>query len=219
MTLKIANLPQEMKAIRKTIERYECDDSDKKALARIVSSKSALEALVEMQLTDAQLKKVMFSFIQAANVSQKFKLILAREATMPRRLEKLGKAVTDLRTFVSEVSDPPEDSLSAWISIDAADKDKWLQALYEITSLIRTRGRIARETPRRIGATRKLSSKVAQENAGIGWLAASIKRICGRPYDRQTRRLAEVLFGIREISEDRLRRALRNHTEHEWRIS
>ncbi len=212
------SLAEKLKKIRISIERYQCDDAERTVLARIVDCKIALRALSEMQLTDAQLERVIFSCIDAANVSQKFNLILAREVTMPGHLEKMERAVTDLRQFLNEISAPPEDSLSAWISIDAEDKSRCLHALYEIERLIKNRHQIAKETPARIGATRKRSIKNAQENAGIGWLAASIKQIAGRPYGQQTCRLAEALFSVSEISKDRLRRALRNSTERDWRI-
>ncbi len=48
MTPKPADLRLKIKAIRKSVESYQCDDTDKKALARIARSEPALEALADV---------------------------------------------------------------------------------------------------------------------------------------------------------------------------
>jgi hypothetical protein len=213
-----ALLDEKMEKIRASLTEYDSGDAENAGLARIARRKDALRALAEMQLTDRQFEKVVFSLVQAIRVRRDFRELLAGEAVALRRTEKLRAAVTDLRNFVTEVLAPPRYPLSASISISAEDKRTCAQGLYTIEWLIKTREQIARETPRRIGATRKKSIKTAQENAGIGWLAASIKGITGRSYIRQTCILAETVFDIREIGEDRLRGASRNFVNREWRM-
>ena len=62
MTPEPADL-RKIKTIRKSVESYECDDTDKKALARIARSGRALEALTQLRLTDGQLNRLMFSLL------------------------------------------------------------------------------------------------------------------------------------------------------------
>jgi hypothetical protein len=83
--------------------------------------------------------------------------------------------------------------------------------------LVEDRAKIAKQTPVRIGATRKSRGITAAENAGIGWLAASIKHITGQPHIIHACVLAETIFAIGEVSEDRLRGAYRNIDERDWR--
>jgi hypothetical protein len=220
MVARISSSPaDEINKVRDAIISFESNATGKTALAKVVGDDDALNALAKMRLTDAQLRKIIASFIQAVEVKKRFKLKMAQEGAALRRTPKLAKAVADLRKFVDEVTASPADRISARIPVTAEEKRAYLQALYEIGRLIEFRVRIAQETPRRIGATRKSSSKEAEENAAIGWLAASIKRITGRAWTSQSRLLAGILLGIPEVSEDRLRGALRNFTDREWRQS
>lgn len=210
MTPEPADLRQKIKTIRKSVESYECDDTDKKALARIARSGRALEALTQLRLTDGQLNRLMFSFVGALSLRRNFKELLASEKAVQKHIGKLREAVKILREFVQEISAPPTDPLRAWINVSDDERRTYLRTLYMIDELIGNRDRIARETPNRIGATRKSSINKAGENAAIGWIAASIKRITAKPNYQQACILAEVLLRLGEIDEDRFRKRLRN---------
>lgn len=218
----MASRAAEIEKIRSSIAAYEGDGVvrsalAKSALAKIARSKASLEALAEMHLTDVKLKKLIESFAMAVQLKRDFRLILAQEAAALTRGKQLMKAVSDLRDFVNETAAQTPDGVRATIALREADKRLYLRALLGIEDMVGMRDRIARETPIRIGATRKTSANKAEENAAIGWLAASIQRITSRPWISQSAILAGILFGISKLTEDRLRRALRNYTERKWR--
>ncbi|HVW74265.1 MAG TPA: hypothetical protein VHC39_11545 [Rhizomicrobium sp.] len=196
---------------------YEGTDAAKAGLARIAGSPEAIQALVDLSLTEAELTKIIKSFATATKIKAEFRLLLAQETAFLELAERLKSAVTNLRDFVKEISDAPPDDIRATLVVGAADRSWFLGALYEIGVLIEQRERIARETLPRIGATRKMAGETAEENAAIGWVAASIQRVTGRPWLRQSGILAGTLLGIDEVSEDRLRGTLRNFTDRDWR--
>jgi hypothetical protein len=209
MTPKTADLLQDIKRIRQAVESYKCNDADKEALARIARSERALEALAQLRLTDGKLNRLIVSFVGALSLKRNFKELLASEIAVQKHTGKLREAVKILREFVKEISAPPTDPLRAWINVSDDERRTYLRALYMIDVLIENRDRIARETPNRIGATRKSTINKAGENAAIGWIASSIKRIANKPNYQQARILAEVLLRLPEIDEDRFRKRLR----------
>jgi hypothetical protein len=91
-------------------------------------------------------------------------------------------------------------------------------SIYVFKELIADRQRVASETILRFGATRKSarSNKNAAQTAAIGWLAEAVERIAGRPLTRHAAVLAEATLAIRDITEDRVREALRTRRR-EWR--
>jgi hypothetical protein len=207
----------EISTMRERLKKYKGALGARPMIAKLSGSEDALRALAEMRLNDDQLNVVLLSSRDAVMNARTFKARLAKEKSMAGRLDVVAKSVSDLRTFLEEVLTPPADTLEAYIIVDSEDKRRYLHALYGIERLIEDRRRISRETLPRIGATRKQSGTTASINAGMGWLAKSIKRITGRPHLRQVCVLAATLFGVTEIGEDRLRRTLRNFDKHDWR--
>jgi hypothetical protein len=89
------------------------------------------------------------------------------------------------------------------------------RGLYLIAGYASAERRIATETQGRLGATRKVHFKRAAENAAIGWLAAEVRRLTGRPHHIAVAQLAGIIVKA-EISEDRVVNALRVR-KREWR--
>lgn len=178
-------------------------------LLRLAKGKHALSAIDQMRLSEAQLDILILSCAEAIQNRDTFVLRLVREKGWGEKAEKVATAVQYLRKIIKDLS-TPDDSLSAYVIVDAAGREHYYRALNEIVALAESRCRAAKDTPRRIGATRKSQQKKAAENAAIGWLAASVMKIAGRPWYRQSCLIAEVLLGIEVIPEARLRGAMQN---------
>jgi excisionase family DNA binding protein len=122
---------------------------------------------------------------------------------------KIGTKLKD-RTYT--------DRLSARISIDNQEIQMINHSIYVFKVLIADRQRVASETILRFGATRKSArtNKNAAQTAAIGWLAEAVERIAGRPLTQHAVVLAQATLAIRDITEDRVREALRTRRR-EWR--
>lgn len=204
-------------AVLQSIERLVGDRPRPPAVSKLVREKHALNALAEMQLTNRQLVNLLNSCITADDNTRSFEQRLKREREMIPRLAALTTSIDKLKDFLKEISAPPRDSFGARIEVEDCEVRQYRQALYEIDYLIAARMKIAKQTPARMGATRKNKGTVAAENAGIGWLVFSIKKITGRTYLPQARILSETIFSIDSVTEDRLRRAYRNLSDRDWR--
>jgi hypothetical protein len=197
----------------------EREGATKRPLDAISHNDRAIDALAELRLTEDQLDAIVVSIIQADEIARTLGIRLEKEKAMRRSIEKLGQAVDDLAAFVKNFSSDKPDPLRAFINIHPEQRRMFNQAFYELRLLLKDRDQVAVQTAVRLGATRKRNMKKASLNAGIGWLAASIKTITGRPHVGQACLLSEVLFGIPEVSEDRLIGAMRNITDRNWRQS
>lgn len=133
------------------------------------------------------------------------------------RLDKLDKAVADLRSFINELDCEPVDRLAAFMRYDFADTAAMKRGLYLLADAITARRRIAEETRLRIGTTRKIRGKRAARIAAIGWIAEGVRRCCcGRPHQISAAALAEVTLGG-EVTVDQLREAERTRRDRDWR--
>ena len=69
-----------------------------------------------------------------------------------------------------------------------------------------------------LGVTRKSATKSAAETAAIGWLAEHVVLTFDKPFAQQVATLAEVALGIGEVSEDRVREALKTRRRREQQV-
>jgi hypothetical protein len=214
---KMGPTPTEIEALRQHVKHYRFDNQDSPIPGQLAASDRALKAIAELSLSERQLNKLLLSCIQSVLDFQSFDARLAQISAVLRKSPALHRSIDDLRQLVREVSAPPPDLLSASIYVSREENEWLLRALSELQHIVDYRAKVARQTRGRIGATRKSSNKNAAENAGIGWLGASIKKITGRPHVRQACALAEILFGIREVREDRLIGASKN-VEADWAL-
>lgn len=186
--------------------------ASKPELQRLAKNDYVIDAIEHMCLAEEELKRLVSYCVEALENKTTFRLRLAQEKRWIREAKKVAEATQYLRGIVEAISAEPRDSLSAFAAVTSEQRRLYRQSLYEINSFTELRARAAEETPRRIGATRKVQQNEAAENAAIGWLAASIKKIKGRPFETQACIIAQALLSTSKISEPRLRRATKNVT-------
>ena len=201
------------------------DDLGPKAAAvldRLAGDDRAAGAFAELDLNEADAAGILTACIQAEELRRTFKHHTDPRTTMlgkggkDGRLDQLSKAVAQLRRFVGELDRPPGDRLSASLRYDPSVITEMKRGLYYIDDAINARRTIAKETTRRLGATRKnVDAGKAGETAAIGWLAKGVRRCCGSPFDRAAADLAEVILGC-EVTIDRIRQAYRTRRR-DWR--
>lgn len=201
------------------------DHLDPEAVAvldRLAADRRAVCAFVKFNVDGHAAAKILTACVEADLLVRTFNDRNEIEGTMlgehgkGGRLEKLGKAVADLRSFADEIDCEPADRLSAFVRYDPADIAAMKRGLYLLADAIAARRRIAKETKLRLGTTRKRTDRgKAAETAGIGWIAEGVRRCCGRPHLSAAADLAEATLGC-EVSIDRLREAERTR-QREWR--
>jgi len=161
--------------------------------------------------------KIVRACIEAENLKRTFpKKVEAEKATL-KRISNAKRAIETLKSFMKEVEAGPKDDLDAFILYDDMDMSAAKHGLYIIETAVQLRERITFETPRRLGATRKLGGTAAV-TAAIGWLAEAIRKISGEPHHNATAQLASVVLD-HEISSDRVREAERTRLDRDWRAS
>ena len=88
--------------------------------------------------------------------------------------------------------------------------DYYQDALDRIAALIEERQQSTDRVLCEFGVNRKSHTKEAAETAAIGWLAEQVDDVFGKPCARHVAVLAEVALNIDEVSEDRVREALKS---------
>ena len=191
-------------------------------LDRLAGDECAAEAFAELGLNEAGACKILTICIEADELRRTFDRHIRRQTTMlsghrrDGRLDRLSKAVAELRRFVNELDSQPDDRLSSSLRYDPSMIEEMKRGLYYIDDAIKARRTIAKETIPRLGATRKsVDSGKAAETAAIGCLAEGVRRCCGRPHRRAAADLAEVVLGC-EVTIDRIREADRTR-QRDWR--
>lgn len=200
------------------------DTLDQRALnllARLANSSDAAKAFERLKLKDRREEaKVLTTFIQAEDLARTFPQRITKAKMTLVRLERHGRAVAGLRTFVDELiaqqKNPPAfDLLSARILEPPANIVAMKRGLDHIADRIEAGRRVAKEDVLRLGATRKSQIKRAGQNAAIGWLGEGVRRTTGKPHLPVVADLAQVTIGA-EVSVDRVRHAVRTR-KREWR--
>jgi hypothetical protein len=191
-------------------------------LDRLVADSRAASAFAKFNADGRTAAKILRACIEADTL---FRTFSARSEIEDRmlgenhkggRLDKLAKAVADLRSFINELDCEPADRLSAFVRYDPADADSMTHGLYLLDNAIAARRRIAQESRLRMGTTRKIRGEAAARIAAIGWLAEGVRRSCGRPHQISAAALAEATLGG-EVTVDQLREAERTRRQRDWR--
>jgi hypothetical protein len=201
------------------------DHLDPKAIAvldRLTADSEAACAFGKLNVDGRAAASILTACIEADVLARTFNDRIEIEGKMlgesgkGGQLDKLDKAVADLRSFINEFDCEPADRLSAFVRYDPADTAAMRRGLYLLADAIAVRRRIAKETRLRMGATRKMvDGGKAAETAAIGWIAEGVQRCCGRPYRRAAADLAAATLCC-EVSEERLREAARTRRR-DWR--
>jgi hypothetical protein len=192
------------------------DTQGQAVLDRLLADDRAGDAFAAIAPDYENARWLIFDGIKADALARTFGERIACEREMVQRLDRLDVAVSDLDKFWKEVSTPPDDPFAAWQTVSDEDAATVRRALYALSCAIAGRRRIASETPLRLGATRKTKAAAAQI-AAIGWLADGVQRITQQPHTGHVAILAEIALGIGEVSEERVRKALRTRRNREWR--
>jgi len=188
-------------------------------LDRLESDDRAADAFAKLNIDALTAAKILLACIEADELARTFPDRIDLEHCMlgkngkKGRLDKLEKAVADLRGFLGEINAKPGDRLSASMHYSAQDMAAVSHGLNLLGDAIALRRRTAFETLARMGVTRKSRHK-AGETAAIGWIAEAVQRWCKRPHIIAAALLAEVTLGC-EVTTDRLREAGRTRRR-EW---
>ena len=190
-------------------------------LGRLEASEEAIRAFSKF---GAAADRVLMDCIKADVLARTFNERIRIERRLTESgggLDKLESAVSTLRAFikenVKEFDAKPDDPLGAPIYYHPDDVRTMQRGLYLVSNAIEGRRRAAAETPLRLGATRKASDGgKAARTAAIGWLAKSVRRICGRPHHDAVAALAEIFLEPGDVSIDRVRKAEQTF-DRKWR--
>jgi hypothetical protein len=193
--------------LREAVERFKAgnpdvDENAQSVLDRLVTSEDdrAAESVAEMTDDPATVDRVLLCCIGFEAVYRLFPEIVARETKMLRRLDKLLAAAKELDGFIVELATGPQASfIDAWIALAPGRDYGWRVALSDISGHIKARRRVAKETPLRLGWTRKSRTEDAREIAALGWLAEGIEKLCGQPHYHCVAMLAEVILQREEV--------------------
>jgi hypothetical protein len=197
------------KYLAETANEPEPDEHGRRVLNRIAADCRAHDALNAIAKTSDKIWKLISLCMYAELLARKFPKLLAEERGMVERLRRHQQSVEDLRQFLDQAIRWHEDPIVDWLAIPEQESAAYRDALTGIAALIELRQRTAEETVLRLGATRKSTSKSAAETAAIGWLADWVVHLTGKPFAQQVAFLAEVALDIGEVSEDRVRGALK----------
>jgi hypothetical protein len=208
------------------------DENAKRVLGRLKADDRVPEALAAIAKSESDLNRLLSGCLESDELLRTFGETLNKERRIIEQAKRLQLNLEELKTFFDEelwsydhakigatLKDRTYiDRLSARISIDNQDIQMINHSIYVFKELIADRQRVASETILRFGATRKSArtNRNAAQTAAIGWLAEAVERIAGRPLTRHAAVLAEATLAIRDITEDRVREALRTRRR-EWR--
>jgi hypothetical protein len=233
-----AKRPKIPQWVPQTVDRFitanaaSFDENAKRVFGRLKADDRVPEALAAIARSESDVDRLLSGCLESDELSRTFGETLDKERRIIEQTNRLQLNLEELKTFFHEELWSYEqakigttlkdrtyiDRLSARISIDSQDIQMINHSIYVFKELIADRQRVASETILRFGATRKSarSNKNAAQTAAIGWLAEAVERIAGRPLTRHAAVLAEATLAIRDITEDRVREALRTRRR-EWR--
>lgn len=200
------------KDILKGIEEFDGNLINKDALARVSDSEDVLEIMAKMKLDPNKLHRLIEAIDHSEQLNKHYDQISQEGQEILAMVPKLLGAVSLLHWFVSWLESREPDGIRAVIPLSFEEKVDLRAKLHFLKRLIQFQETIELETPMRIGATRKATA----QSVATSWLAASIKRITGRSHFWATSILAEKILQIPQVTEDQIRRALRN-MQREWR--
>jgi hypothetical protein len=231
--------------VAETIDRYftanaaSLDENAKRVFGRLKADDRVPEALASIAKSESDLNRLLRGCLEADELSRTFREKLNNERRIVERAKRLQLKLSELRFDLDELEalfdeeiwsynqvtlatilKPGKsiDRLSAHILLPDQEVEKVNHAFYILKESIADRKQIASETILRFGATRKSArtNENAAQTAAIGWLAEAVERVASKPCTRHAAVLAEATLAIRDITEDRVREALRTRRR-EWR--
>jgi hypothetical protein len=195
--------------LAETANEPEPDEHGRRVLNRIGADPRAHEALNASGKTRDKIWKLISLCIYAELVAREFPKLLTEERGMVERLDRHQRSVEDLKQFLDQAVMWRKNPIVDWLAIPEQENVANRDALNRIAALTDLRRRTVDDVVLRLGATRKSASKSAAETAAIGWLADWVAHLTGKPFAQQVAILAEVALDIGEVSEDRVRGALK----------
>jgi hypothetical protein len=188
----------------------------KRILDRLREDPRAFAVLKKIVKKPEDTVQVLLACAEAEALMKTFNRRVVKEKQEITQTRRLKKNVEELRQFLNDIV-RSDDPLGAKVVIPEEGKIAALDALSLLEQLVGVRQRLATWSQRRWGATRKSANKEAAEIAAIGWIAAGVQRIAGKPLLREVAILAEASLGI-EVSIDRVYRA-RKTRRRAWLIN
>ena len=222
-------------ALRKAVDEYRAEHNDKldkleiwarELLDRLTHSDDAVKAFERLKLKDGRERDFIGLCILTAGLAHRFSRLVLEMPARLKRLERLGKAITDLRLFVEQLASrsdllvPMLDPLPMWGPLlDPATPDDFaavtamMSGLELIAEAITKQRRIDETVLAKYGATRKKHHENAGNIVAIGYLAEGTRTLTGKPHKRELTTLAPVILGKINLSEDSVTYALRPQKE------
>jgi len=183
------------------------DPPMRRVLKRLAGDERARTAISAITKTAGEVWELADLCMDAERTMRTFHQVLTEEREMVERLHRHRQSVEDLREFIGQVSKHPDHPGVGWVAIGTTEEKRFHTALNRIAALIELRQETADIAIVDLGVTRKSAAKTAAETAAIGWLADFVASYFNKPFALQVAILAEVAFGIGEVSEDRVREA------------
>jgi hypothetical protein len=192
--------------------------SDREMLDSLAVDGVAAGAFAVFDVDDREISLILDACVQARELARDFNKWCKDERLALARMDKLDRAVRDLRGFVEELAQGPRNKLAAWVHHDPAGWQAIQHGLDTIGDDIAARRRIAHETLPRIGAGRKLAD--VSETKAIGWLAKGVERITGKPHTQHVAALATIVLGFDKDNPCTPSRVIkaRRSLERQWRL-
>jgi hypothetical protein len=213
----------------------ECDQDSRRVLNRIAADPRAHTAINTIAKSTDEIWQLLELCTLAEMVMGKFHVVLTEERGTVERLRRHRQSVDDLRHLIDQASEHSEHPMVDWLAIPETEQERvvlqdmlnsgaalvqqtpvelesadyFRLALNRISALIDLRQQAADGAALQLGVTRKSASKSAAKKAAIGYLATGVVLYFNKPFAQQVAVLAEVALGIGEISEDRVREALK----------
>lgn len=194
-------------------------DHDNRALGRLSTdqrARKAYEYLADQKAADA----LVWTYIEALEISRTFddEIASARRllgtARQQGELDRLLSSLVAVEIFFQDLLKKPVGWVASQQRVAPGTLRQLFVALVLARDLLEQQRRIAQETPKRLGASRKLGSN-AVESAVIGWLAQGVLHLTGKPHREVVRLLAEVVMQ-RDVTDHRVRRAERVRLGRQW---
>jgi hypothetical protein len=220
--------------LREAINVYRAEQRDRldthagALLDRLTAEGGAGDAFLRLKLRDAQKEANFLSLcILVEQLARRFQTLIKDEHKALKRLIKLDKCVTELRSFVWEQAflPPTYDLLTetAATRLPGIDRLAILNALDKISALMAARRQIAERATWSLGATRKKHYKSASTIIALRHLVTGVQLLTGRAHHTVIRQLAPLIVG-RALLDETVTYALRTPPHKQlvayvWRVT
>jgi hypothetical protein len=196
----------------------DCDQHERRVLNRIAADHRAHAAINAVTKSTDEIWHLVAICIDAEMVMRKFRVVLNEERDTVERLRRHRQSVEDLKNFLDQAAKWSEHPMVFWLAVSEQESTAYRDTLNRIAALIERRQQTAEEVALQLVVTRKSATKSAAETAAIGWLAEHVAHTFDKPFAQEVAILAEVALGIGEVSEDRVRAALKPRRRRKWNV-